>query len=1087
MRVHRIGEAADRVAELLQHLAEFLRGSNPLDSDENQDGILDGQSIVGQVTMQRWELSSTRVAGISYIETEPTLEPVILNQLQWNPGPVTYDTSFGHRVRGYLTAPITGEYRFWVYGDESIAFWMSDNASSVYSQRLAFNTRWNLAGEFEQYTAQSSLPVQLIAGERYYFEIFHHGNAINDYFGVGWQYGAMFEPEIIDSSAIASFVMDAFDLDDDGLADADELAYGLDPLDALGAMGRFGDFDNDGFKNHWELSRDLDPSLVNAFPSKLRSQLFPSLADPDALDLTTWSLSTIGSHYQLEAFEQQDAVYLAASGQDSAQYAYAYQTVQAPVSLTSKLVFTHVEGTRAEAALMIRSSLAKNAAYYRIAFAPDGRVVSEVRTQSGGPLAKLQYRQPDPHAAVWLRLDYDGASLFSYYSYDKSQWFELDQLNLTAGETPTIGFAVTSFDSLAVAAAAFEEIVLDFDSDQDGLWNLQEATLGTDPELADSDGDGYQDAYELNYLKTDPLTADAWLYSEPVVSLVGQAATPLRGSWRVDGSSLYAMDYRGSLEFPLTVPTAGFYRLDVMVREADAYRGQSTFELNAKVGALSWGTQAAAATNVATSTLTYWSPWMSAGDHQLLLDWINVQRGSSLQIDLVELIPLRLDTPAVQQVWETQRLASEFEVADTLSSITSPWNLYGTAQNLELLAITADSTTVAITPQRALTATFHADIPLLPVLGTTQVDLDYANGFVTDQQSVQWSLTNLAEPAELPLTLRRGDSLLLGWRDLLDQAPTYGLFLEVFKVSDFDATLPTDTSRDTYYTLAAVAADADALSDFLATALADPFDATLAAVHDYQSGTLRAFANAEREYVSMASAPAGDVLLVDAFGLDSGEVATLALNAYGRFILRATWRDEAGIHVESIVALDVPELDLGGDLTVTTGYTRKWQPVQLPASAVLFADDSLYLTEYVESAPRTFALSSQSTQTARIAARIAEGGALVDAISLYPIVDYSSTFGGSLKILDTFTDGTQLVEFVVALGGELPDDFSILIQPYRAGVVFDDGTLARVITADDLDELGRYRYRMLLPVDVLGSACHSYQFQQSDIAIGKQI
>jgi hypothetical protein len=82
-----------------------------------------------------------------------------------------------------------------------------------------------------------------------------------------------------------------------------------------------------------------------------------------------------------------------------------------------------------------------------------------------------------------------------------------------------------------------------------------------------------------------------------------------------------------------------------------------------------------------------------ASGHQLLLDWINVQRGSFLQIDLVELIPLRLDTPAVQQVSETQRLASEFEVADTLSSITLPLNLYGTAQNLELLPITGDSTT----------------------------------------------------------------------------------------------------------------------------------------------------------------------------------------------------------------------------------------------------------------------------------------------------------------------------------------------------------------------------------------------------------
>ncbi len=46
------------------------------------------------------------------------------------------------------------------------------------------------------------------------------------------------------------------------------------------------------------------------------------------------------------------------------------------------------------------------------------------------------------------------------------------------------------------------------DSDGDGLSNTQERRLGTDPELADTDGDGVLDGEEVDVHGTDPLAAD---------------------------------------------------------------------------------------------------------------------------------------------------------------------------------------------------------------------------------------------------------------------------------------------------------------------------------------------------------------------------------------------------------------------------------------------------------------------------------------------------------------------------------------------------------------------------------------------------
>ncbi|WP_369855609.1 carboxypeptidase regulatory-like domain-containing protein [Candidatus Thalassolituus haligoni] len=51
-------------------------------------------------------------------------------------------------------------------------------------------------------------------------------------------------------------------------------------------------------------------------------------------------------------------------------------------------------------------------------------------------------------------------------------------------------------------------LALTIDDDQDGLSNEQEALLGTNPAVADSDGDGLNDGDEVNLHGTDPLLAD---------------------------------------------------------------------------------------------------------------------------------------------------------------------------------------------------------------------------------------------------------------------------------------------------------------------------------------------------------------------------------------------------------------------------------------------------------------------------------------------------------------------------------------------------------------------------------------------------
>ena len=47
------------------------------------------------------------------------------------------------------------------------------------------------------------------------------------------------------------------------------------------------------------------------------------------------------------------------------------------------------------------------------------------------------------------------------------------------------------------------------DSDQDGLWDAEELSSGTDPSIQDTDGDGLTDGAEIDIFNTDPLNVDS--------------------------------------------------------------------------------------------------------------------------------------------------------------------------------------------------------------------------------------------------------------------------------------------------------------------------------------------------------------------------------------------------------------------------------------------------------------------------------------------------------------------------------------------------------------------------------------------------
>ena len=77
----------------------------------------------------------------------------------------------GQRMKGWLKAPVTANYTFWISADDRGEFWLStdDNPENILlACRVPSTTP---SREWKWFYHQESLPIRLVAGQAYYFEV----------------------------------------------------------------------------------------------------------------------------------------------------------------------------------------------------------------------------------------------------------------------------------------------------------------------------------------------------------------------------------------------------------------------------------------------------------------------------------------------------------------------------------------------------------------------------------------------------------------------------------------------------------------------------------------------------------------------------------------------------------------------------------------------------------------------------------------------------------------------------------------------------------------------------------------------------
>src|SRR5262245_17212438 len=206
--------------------------------------------------------------------------------------------------------------------------------------------------------------------------------------------------------------------------------------------------------------------VVNAI--LLISSLIPSIS-PNTSAQQAWSLPSpwnaqdIGNPAMAgNASFDQGTFTITAAGADiwgqSDQFTFIYQQVAGDVDVVARVDSVSAASAWSKSGVMIRSSLAANAAHGYALMSSGKGMAFQRRLQDGG--SSTNTSGPGVTPPRWVRLSRVGTKVTAYSSADGTTWALIDSSTIALGTTAYVGIATTSHNASAATTATVSQVAV---------------------------------------------------------------------------------------------------------------------------------------------------------------------------------------------------------------------------------------------------------------------------------------------------------------------------------------------------------------------------------------------------------------------------------------------------------------------------------------------------------------------------------------------------------------------------------------------------------------------------------------------------
>ena len=119
--------------------------------------------------------------------------------------PINFTDSFVSMIRGYISVPTTANYVFNITGDDTSIFFLSTDGSPANKVERAKVSGYTSVDQHDKYPEQTSVTLQLTAGQYYYFEMYNFEGGGGDHMTLYWHLDTESDWRIVDYNYINGY------------------------------------------------------------------------------------------------------------------------------------------------------------------------------------------------------------------------------------------------------------------------------------------------------------------------------------------------------------------------------------------------------------------------------------------------------------------------------------------------------------------------------------------------------------------------------------------------------------------------------------------------------------------------------------------------------------------------------------------------------------------------------------------------------------------------------------------------------------------------------------------------------------------